>query len=80
MSKVLVAYATAAGSIGEVAEAIGNVPWEGGATIDVRPAKKVRDVGGYDAVFPAFAHRDETGYPRPSNRGTHPHRFRKGGK
>lgn len=50
MSNVLVVYATAAGSTAEVAEAIGKVLREEGASVDVRRAKEVGDVGGYDAV------------------------------
>ena len=48
--KILVAYATAAGSTGEVAEAIGKALADGGAAVDVRRAKEVADVSGYRAV------------------------------
>ena len=48
--KILVAYATAAGSTGEVAEAIGKTLRDGGAEVDVRPAKELTDVSGYRAV------------------------------
>ena len=50
MSKVLVAYATKAGSTGEVAEAIGQALCDGGAAVDVKPVKEVDDLDGYKAV------------------------------
>ncbi len=48
--KILIAYATAAGSTGEIAEAIGQAMRDGGATVDVRPAKDVADVSEYRAA------------------------------
>lgn len=48
--KVLVAYATAAGSTGEVAEAVGQVLRDENTAVDVRRAKDVTDVSGYRAV------------------------------
>jgi len=50
MSKILIAYATAAGSTGEVAEVIGKTLRESGATVDVFRAKEITDVSSYDAV------------------------------
>ena len=51
MSKILVAYATRAGSTAEVAEEIGATLRANGATVDVRAIKSVRDVNGYDAAI-----------------------------
>ncbi len=48
--KILVAYATAAGSTGEIAEAIGETLRDANTTVDVRLAKDVADVSGYRAV------------------------------
>jgi menaquinone-dependent protoporphyrinogen oxidase len=50
MGKILVAYASKAGSTGEVAEAIGQMLCEGGASVDVRLAKEVSDLSPYRAV------------------------------
>ena len=50
MNKLLVAYATRAGSTVQVAEKIGETLRTNGATVDVRAIKSVRDVNGYDAV------------------------------
>jgi menaquinone-dependent protoporphyrinogen oxidase len=48
--KILVAYATKAGSTGEVAEAIGQALCAGGAAVEVKPVKEVSDVSGYSGV------------------------------
>jgi menaquinone-dependent protoporphyrinogen oxidase len=48
--KILVAYATAAGSTGEIAEAIGETLRDEHTAVDVCPAKDVTDVSGYRAV------------------------------
>jgi menaquinone-dependent protoporphyrinogen oxidase len=47
---VLVAYATKRGSTGEVAEAIGAGLRDRGLDVDVRAAREVDDLAGYDAV------------------------------
>lgn len=49
-NKILVAYASRAGTTGEVAEAIGQVLCEAGAAVDVRQAKDVTDLSAYRAV------------------------------
>ncbi len=48
--KILVAYASKCGSTGEVAEEIGQVLCKSGIEADVRLAKDVDDVNGYQAV------------------------------
>ena len=49
--KILVAYASKCGSTGEVAEAMRKALCETGASVDVRLAKAVRDVSGYQGVI-----------------------------
>lgn len=48
--KILVAYATRAGSTAEVADAIGKKLAAGGAMVDVKPVKKVQSIGSYQGV------------------------------
>ena len=50
MGKVLVAYASMAGSTGEIAEAIGKKINERGVGVDVKPVAEVPDVTPYRAV------------------------------
>lgn len=50
MTKLLIAYTTAAGSTAEVAEAIGQEMAQGNGTVDVRPTKEVANLDGYSAV------------------------------
>ena len=49
--KILIAYATNAGSTTEVAEAIAKTLGQGGAQVDMRGIKEVADVKPYDAVL-----------------------------
>jgi menaquinone-dependent protoporphyrinogen oxidase len=48
--RILVAYASTAGSTREVAQAIGKALGEGDAAVDVLPAKRVKDLSPYRAV------------------------------
>lgn len=50
MGEILVAYATKYGSTQEVAEAVAADLRECGLRVDIQPARKVQDVGNYDAV------------------------------
>lgn len=51
MSKVLIAYATRAGSTAAIAEFMGKVVREAGAQADVLPIKEVRELTGYSGVI-----------------------------
>jgi menaquinone-dependent protoporphyrinogen oxidase len=53
--KVLVAYATKAGSTTEVAQAIAEVLRNQGNTVDVAPVKEVKDLSPYRAVIAGSA-------------------------
>ena len=48
--KVLVAYASRAGSTSEIAKAIGEELTKAGASVDVLNVKSVKDISGYSAV------------------------------
>src|SRR6266704_4855322 len=50
MNKILVTYATRAGSTAEVAASVAEVLSATGATVDVKPVTAVHEVKGYDAV------------------------------
>ena len=48
--KILVAYGTAAGSTGEVAEAIAEEMKQLGAQVEVKPVEEIRSVDNFDAI------------------------------
>ena len=50
MNRMLVAYATMAGSTVEVAQAVGEKLGERGWQVDVLPISEVKDLQGYDGV------------------------------
>jgi menaquinone-dependent protoporphyrinogen IX oxidase len=50
MTKILVAYATMAGSTAEVAQAVGEEIANSGAQVDVLPLSDVKEPGSYDGV------------------------------
>ena len=50
-NKILLAYATKYGSTREVAEVIGQVSCQAGATVDIKCIKNVKDLSDYDAVI-----------------------------
>jgi menaquinone-dependent protoporphyrinogen oxidase len=54
-TKILVAYASRAGSTAGVAEAIGKTLTEGGALVEVRPIQDVKDLTPYAAVVAGSA-------------------------
>ena len=51
MKKILVTYATRAGSTAEVAAGIAEVLRAAGTIVDTQPIRAVRDMNGYDAVI-----------------------------
>lgn len=50
MKRVLVTYATMAGSTAEVAQAVGEQIAKGGSQVEVKPISEVNDLEGYDGV------------------------------
>src|SRR5512140_2221890 len=55
INKILVTYASPAGSTAGVAEAIGKTLTENGAQVDVLPMKEVKDLSQYRAVVAGSA-------------------------
>jgi menaquinone-dependent protoporphyrinogen oxidase len=54
-NKILIAYASRAGSTAEIAHAIGKTLTERGMTVDVRPMQEVHDITPYRAVVAGSA-------------------------
>ena len=50
MKRILVAYATMAGSTSEVAQAVGEEIAKGGLEVDVKPINEIRSLDTYDGV------------------------------
>jgi len=61
--KILVTYASRAGTTAEVAEAIGRALTEGGAQVDLLPMQAVKDLAPYDAVIAGSAIREARWLP-----------------
>ena len=62
-NKILVTYASRAGSTAEIAEAIGKTLSEGGAQVDVIPMNDVKDLSTYQAVVAGSAIRGSKWLP-----------------
>jgi menaquinone-dependent protoporphyrinogen oxidase len=61
--KILVTYASRAGSTAEVAQAIGRILSEDGVQVDVLPMEAVTDLSGYQAVVAGSAIRNSRWLP-----------------
>lgn len=62
-NKILITYASRAGSTAEVAEAIGKTLTEGGTQVDVIPMQEVKDLSAYRAVVAGSAIRGSKWLP-----------------
>jgi len=63
LKKILVTYASRAGSTAEIAETVGRILAEGGAQVDVLPMKEVKDLSTYQAVVAGSAIRGSKWLP-----------------
>jgi len=66
MNKILVTYASRAGSTAEIAKAIGKTLTEDGAQVDVMPMNEVKDLSVYRAVVAGSAIRGSKWLPEAS--------------
>jgi len=66
-NKILVAYATRAGSTAEIADFVGKTMSKHGATVDVKPMKSVTNLTGYAAVVLGSGIRAGQPYPEIKN-------------
>lgn len=62
-TRILVTYASRAGSTAEVAQAIGKTLAEGGTQVDVMPMSEVKDLSTYEAVVAGSAVRGSKWLP-----------------
>lgn len=62
-NRILITYASRAGSTAEIAEAIGRTLTEGGAQVDVIPMRDVKDLSPYQAVVAGSAIRGSKWLP-----------------
>jgi len=63
LNRILVTYASRAGSTADIAEAIGRILSEGGAWVDVIPMNEVKDLSAYQAVVAGSAIRGSRWLP-----------------
>src|SRR5512138_2153759 len=62
-NRILVTYASRAGSTAEIAQAIGKTLAQSGATVDVFPMQDVKELSGYSAVVAGSAMRGSKWLP-----------------
>jgi menaquinone-dependent protoporphyrinogen oxidase len=62
-NKILITYASRAGSTAEIAEAIGKSLTDGGAQVEVLPMQEVKDLSVYEAIVAGSAMRSSKWLP-----------------